>query len=569
MIRDDVDRIAREAVEWAHANGRVAPAEVDAEWPDRPRLPGSPDPQPLPIDALPPAVRAHVVSVAGALQVPQDLPHLLALGTFSAALAGRVEVEARPGWREPVGLYVACIMPPATRKSPTFAAMTAPLRRHEEEAVIRAAPKVLAATDVLEVAEKRLERTKADVVKGKAESAEVERARLDVEDARRRIPPDGRLLAGDITPEAMVIRMASQDGRLAVMEPEPGPLQLVAGRYSDTARLDELKKAWSGETLLVDRVGRPPVRVRRPALTLALLLQPGVLEALQNGHAFRTEGVMGRFLWCRPPHGLGRRLTGPDVPTLDRDAERAFARIVRMLLEVEPAEIEEDGTPRPHVLHLEAEALDLLHGFEAEVEGQLGDGARLAEVRDWAGKAVGQALRVAALLELAARAADGRPLVSSVSAWAMGSAIRNLRTLMSHALVVLHVDQQAELLTYVLRRAIELPDGSTLRDLYEATKGRAAIESVDDLRQLVEGLEDRGCIRLRQPARTGPGRPPSPTIEIHPLLSRVRSHNSQNHGGGARSQVEVPPDPWEGGTPEPSAEDLVEDPAHEILGDVA
>ena len=527
MSRDDVDRIAQEAVEWAHANGKVTPEESGPEWPDQPRLPGSPEPDPLPADALPPAVRAHVQSVANALQVPADLPHILALSTFSAAIAGKVEVEARPGWREPVGLYTAAIQPPGSRKSPTFNIMTAPLREHEEEAVVRAAPKVLAALDVLEVAEKRLERTKADVVKGKAQSVEVEQVRMEVEDARRMVPSDGRLLAGDITPEAMVLRMASQGGRLAVMEPEPGPLQLVAGRYSDAARLDELKKAWSGETLLVDRVGRPTLRVRRPALTLALLLQPGVLEALQNGSAFRNEGVMGRFLWCRPPHGLGHRLTGPAVPALDRDAERAFVRIVRKLLEVEPAEVEGDGTPCPHVLHLEPGALDVLYAFEAEVEAELADGERLSGIRDWAGKAVGQALRVAGLLEMAARAGDGRPLVAPVSAWAMASATRTLRTLSCHALAVLQTDQRGELLGYVLRRALELPNGSSLRDLYEATKGRAAIEAMDDLRPLVDDLEERGCIRIRTPARDGPGRPPSPCIEIHPDISAGHSQNSQ------------------------------------------
>ena len=500
-----------------------------SSWPDSPRIPGPPDPDPLPVGAIPPSVRAHVESVAGNLQVPPDLPLLLGLGSISAALSGKVEVEVRSGWREPVGIYAATILPPAARKSPAFAAMTEPIRRWEAETVERARPRVLAALDVVEVADRRLEATKRDAAKGKAEPAEVEAARMDLEKARAMVPPDGRLLAGDITPEAMVQRMAAQGGRLALLEPEPGPLQLLAGRYSDTARLDELKKAWSGETLLVDRVGRPPLRVRRPALTVVVCLQPGVLDALQNGAAFRVEGVIGRILWCEPPHGLGKRLTGRDVPPMDERARDAFSGLLGMLLDADAAGEEKDGTPRPHLLRLAPEAVEVLHAYEAEMEGDLGDRGRFAGIRDWAGKAVGQSVRVAALLELAARAGDRRPLFQDpIGPWAMESAVQILRALSTHALAVLGgmgMDKRTELLQYVFRRAQELASnpppeeegGANLRNLWQATRGRSAIESMDDLLPLVEALQDRGCLRLREQPSTG-GRPPSPRIEIHPAL---------------------------------------------------
>jgi len=129
-----------------------APAPTAADWPERPRLPGPPEPERLPLDVLPPALRAHVESVSAALQVPPELPELLALACVSAGAAGRVEVEPRAGWREPVGLYVACILPPAARKSPTYAAMVGPLREWEGQAVQEARPGYLAAMDAVEVA---------------------------------------------------------------------------------------------------------------------------------------------------------------------------------------------------------------------------------------------------------------------------------------------------------------------------------------------------------------------------------------------------------------------------------
>ena len=499
-------------------NGRptalVLPDEP-AEWPEAPELPGPPDPDPFPVDTLPPGLRLQVESVTRSMQVPPDLPALLALGAVSAAVAGKLDVVVRPGWVETPNLYVAVILSAAARKSPANQAMTGPVREWDAEEIRRQGPRHRAALDALQVAEKALERLKADAARGKegVSLLEVENARNKLEALREEVPPDGRLLCGDVTPEALVVRMAGQGGRAAVMEPEPGPLHVLAGRYSDsTPRLEELKKAWGGEPIIVDRVGRPPLRIERPALTLALCLQPGVLGELQNSRAFRTEGALARFLWVQPPHGLGERLTGPDVPEPDPEAEREYGRTLRILL---------DAPAAPGPLRLSREAQEVVWRMEAIVELQLGDGGRLEPIRDWGGKMVGHAVRVAALLELASRAGDGRPLYGDpVGGWAMDAGTRIMWALATHALAVLEPSRSAgsALLAYILRRAQGLPAGSSLRDLWQATRGRAAIDSMEDLTPLVERLQERGCLRLVSPPREGPGRPPSPVIEIHPAI---------------------------------------------------
>jgi len=505
------------------------------EWPNEPDRPGPLGAMRLPTDALPRAIRDHVLSVAGHLQVPHELPLMVALGCLSAAVAGRVVVKARIEWREPVGLYTAVISPPATRKSPTYAAMTAPLWEWERESIRRATPRLRLAQDRLEVAERRLGETKAKVAKGTATLDELEHDRNRVEEARANMPPDGRLLASDITPEAMVERLAAQGGRLAILEPEPGPLQLVAGRYSPKAQLNELKKAFDCETLLVDRMSRGHLRVERPALTLSLMMQPGVLDNLPNKDAFRNEGVFARFLWCEPPHGLGTRLTGAQTPPPDLEAKRRYEHCVRRLLDLEPLAVDADGTPIPHVITLDEEALRIFHVWEAEVEAELGPGGRYSTNGEWAGKMVGQTLRVAALLELADRAGSDRPLTgASVGKQAMNGAVALLRALATHALVVLGTalpDPELELLWHVLSRAIEMPRGSTVLDLFERVKGRRQLTTRDKLAPLIADLTERGCLRLRSAPQEGRGRPRSPVIEIHPdLLRRAPESRSKSNG---------------------------------------
>jgi hypothetical protein len=511
---------------------------TEHDWLDEPDLPDSPSPDPLPLDGIPHGVRAHIESVRDYLQVPAELPLMLGLAAVSAAVAGRVVVRVKPGWTEPVGIYTVCILPPASRKSPAYSAMVGPLRECEAESISRAFPAVLKAQDAVEVAEDKLQKAKKKVVNSTDGSMdEVENARSQLERAQASIPPDGRLLAGDITPEAMVVRMVAQGGRLAILEPEPGPLQVLAGRYSDAPHFDEVKKAWSEEEIIVDRINRPPLRVPRPSLTLALLIQPGVIQALgKNREAFRNEGVFGRFLWCHPKHGLGTRLTGAAVPPPNEAANEAFVRIVRTLWGLRPRSHDDAGVPQPHVIHLSSDALEVLHAFEAEVELQLRDGGCYAGIRDWAGKMVGQSVRIAAILELAARAGEEKALIDGpISSRSMEKAVSLVRALGSHALAVLGAtDGHAALLVCVLGRARDLVNeppgdekgGPSLRNLYELTKGRATISSMDDLKPLVDELIERGCLRLITLPTDRPGRPPSPIVEVHPSIRTIRTNRA-------------------------------------------
>ncbi len=499
----------------------VAILERPDPWPTAPDLPGQPDPNPLPLEVLPTALREHVRSVAHATQTPPDLAALLALASVSAAVGGRVDVVAdeRRGWTEPPALFICGILPPASRKSPVFSAMTAPLADHERERREAIRPEYERAQNRVAVAAARLDAAKTAAAKGKGSLDDVDRAQDELSAATAGAPVMPRIFLNDSTPEALVRLLAQQDGRMALFSPEGDPFNLVDGRYSDGAiRAAELKQAWSAEPLTVDRVGREAVRIERPSLTVAITMQPGVLESLRNGRAMRGEGLLGRFLWAVPAHGLGGRLTGAQVPALNLHAAGRYASVLRTLL------AESYDLAAPVRLTLSAAAQHVLFQLEAEVEHELADGARLAGIRDWAGKMVGQAVRLAALLHLAHRAEEGRPLFAEpVAGWAMEAGASLVRALATHALVVLDgvgTNRSGVLLRYVLRRAKGLPDGSTLRDLWQATRDKSGIDEMADLRTLVEELEERACLRLVDVHREGPGRPPSPLLELHPTLRK-------------------------------------------------
>lgn len=498
---------------------------LERPWPEPIPL-KPPEPEQILSAVLPGSLRAHVASVAAATQTPEGLGVLLGLAAASAAIGGKVEVMAdrRRRWREVTSIYAAAILPPGSRKSPVYEAFEAPIRAWEADTQRRASQDRRTALDRVDVLNGRLQSAIQAAAKANDAHAmaEVEEARQRLEEAESAAPALPRLLASDATPEALVRLMAEQGGRAALMAPEGDPFRIMDGRYSrgGEARLDELKRAWSGESIRVDRVGRDSIHVPRPALTLAVCMQPSVLRTLANARSFRGEGVFARMLWVLPNPGIGRRLTGRQVPDFNYEAAARYARTLRRLLAAPAAGRDDDGQLLPHILELSADGTEVLYEYEEEIETKVAPDGELSGIADWALKACGQAVRIAAILELWARAEKGGALWDDpISATAMRGGVALLRSFESHALSVLDktgADEELELARYVWRRLRELGDRTTVRNLWQATRGKKEIRSVKELEGILGTLEQHHLIRCLDRPSEGPGRPPSPWVRLHP-----------------------------------------------------
>ena len=228
--------------------------------------------------------------------------------------------------------------------------------------------------------------------------------------------------------------------------------------------------------------------------------------------------------------------------------------LLRALLESTPADVD-DGGYVPHTLRLSTDALEVLHAWEAEIEKDLGPGGRLSCVEDWASKLVGNSIRVAALLHLARTADD---IVADlwggeISKWAMEGAIELARALSTHALRVfdsLDADPKRALLRYVLRRIRELPpEERNLRRLREVCRGKREIDTSEDVQDLVDELVKRNWVRVVPSDSTGPGRPESHVLQLHPDLdshTRYTSYSS-NPGNKGVSGISGMPTPDDAG----------------------
>jgi putative DNA primase/helicase len=492
-------------------------AEAKLEWERPVPLGYQAKPVVFPAHRLPPALNAFAVEVAHATQTPVDLPAVLILSALAAAVGGHVRVEVRLGWVEPLNLFTTVAMAPGARKTPVFMRITRPIEAAEVEAIAKAKPMVM---------ESKVKKALADADATKA-MIEAERAK---EDARAEalnfaqakaemaavieVPALPRLLVDDATPEALASLLAEQGGQLAMFSDEGDVFSMMAGRYNKGGNnLAVYLKGHVGSPLRVDRKGRPPEIITRPALTLGLTVQPEVLRHLNSIEGGRGRGLLGRFLWSVPTSSVGHREVAA-TPVSEAVEQQYMDHM--LVLAKELWEFRGDTTVTITFTH---EADMALRRFEEAIEPRLIDGVGdLGHIADWATKLAGHTARIAALLHLATDPKFGWR--KSVQVSFVDDAIVIAEYFIEHALRAFDLmgtndvaDDAKVLLAWVLRQ-----DTFSRREAQQANRSR--FYGVDELVEALDVLEEHGYIRQVAPPqkRTKRGRPRGPQYEVNPDL---------------------------------------------------
>lgn len=492
----------------------IEPTEVPVTF-DGPPIPFGPKVLnvPFPVDALPAPYDAVVLAVAEATQTDPAMAAVTVLTILAAAAGGCVEIEVRPGWRELLCIYTATIAAPGERKSAVQAYLTAPVVEAESELTASSSAARKEAETLKKIAD--LDADRAQRVASKAEGAGKDKAKAEAISAAMfaeavDLPAVTRLIADDVTPEAAASLMAEQK-RLAIISAEGGIFDIIAGRYSNNVpSMDFWLKAHAGDRLRVDRKGREPEYVKRPALTLGLMLQPAVLTTIARIPHFRGRGLLARFLYSEPRSLVGHRRAGATpVPV---DVEVAYAKAIHSLV------MDLNGwSGDPGTLQLVADAHNDVIAIEEATEHELADGGAMSILRDWGSKYVGAVFRIAGLLHLAEHGPDGvrRPVERSTILAAVRVG-RYFKAQAIKAFTTMGTDAETGDAMYVLDRILRTEAGKlSERDIYRETRSR--FKTVADMRPVLANLVDRNFLApLPEPEHGGPGRKPSPLFAIHP-----------------------------------------------------
>jgi hypothetical protein len=488
----------------------------------------------FPVEALASWQRDFVEAEATATQTPPDLPAMLALSVTSVACARKVVVKVKDGYVEPINIYTSIGLPPASRKSAVFRDVKEPVEAHERDLTKGMIPGIAAARAQHEIDDKTLQELYKKAAKADGADRDVlvqQAADLAQKLIKEEIPRAVRLLVDDTTPERLEILLAENGGRMGVLSAECGIFEIMRGRYAGKGRSGNFEvflMGHAGDDLRVDRVGRPPVFIRRPALTLGLAIQPEAIRSLGAIPGSRGRGLLGRFLYAMPASIVGRRAVDP--PPAPEAVRQAYGAKMKELLKLS-AGTDQQGEPAEHVLTLAEPAYSRWREFAAWVEPRLADFGPLAEMADWAGKLPGAVARLAGLLHMADRASEPTPWATPIPVNIMERAIRIGRYLIPHARAAFDlmgcdplVADARYVLAWIRRQAVE-PIGFkfTKRDAFEGTKGR--FKQVADLELALALLVKHHSIRML-PVKSSPGRgrPPSPAYEVNPLALAAGAH---------------------------------------------
>ena len=182
----------------------------------------------------------------------------------------------------------------------------------------------------------------------------------------------------------------------------------MAGRYSPTAtsNFGVFLRGHAGDDLRIDRVGRSPEFVIKPAVTVGLAVQPEVIRGLASRPGFRGRGLLGRFLYSLPASFLGHRNVDP--PPMPPEIKETYRSHIFALLDLH-FDQDEHAALCPHELKMEVNAQVRLQKFAEWVEPQLAEFGDLGSITDWAGKLVGAVARITGILHMAALASIPAP----------------------------------------------------------------------------------------------------------------------------------------------------------------
>lgn len=454
----------------------------------------------FPINSLPDSLKQYVTAVSESTATPVDMAAICALAMVSTAVQSKFSILGKDDYSESLNLYTLIVANPAERKSAVVRAMTDVVHRYEREQNKKRASQI-------KEEEIQLEVLRAEYNNSKNLSFE---QRLKLKNLEENKTTLLRLIADDITPEALTSLLADNHGKLTVISTEGGLFDTLAGRYSksNSVSIDTVLKAHCADPIKVDRKGREHEEIEQPTLTMLLAAQDGVLNDILNNQTFSARGLVARFLYTRPPSPIGTR--SYQTPKIPLEAKDSYENLLLKLLEIPYPSL--DGIKK---ITLSQEAALKSERFFNWLEPQLRD--QLSPIVGWAGKLSGTCLRIAGLLHCVLKKdnADKVP----VSAKTMAHAIKISIYFLKHAqyiFMMMGADKVSAQAKFLLKR-LEQQGNNELTKYQMHRLGRGMFPKTNDVIPALNLLVEHGYLQeIHHISPTG-GRPRDCTYLLNPL----------------------------------------------------
>lgn len=508
----------QEAKEHTRANGNGSSGDTredsEAEW--GPLIPFDQiETLEIETDSLPSWLGDYARAVSDNTQTPPAMAVLMGLSVIAACIQKRFCVSPYgDDYTEPLSIWTATILPPATRKTAVLSAMTAPLSEWEYEKAIDLKDEIAENETIRMVNAKSIDRLQNEASKcGDPDERKIllhQINQLKLNTPEELYPP--RLWTGDVTPERLQNLLAEHGERMSVLSDEGGIFEIMSGLYSNgVANIDVFLKGHAGSSVRVDR-GNREAHLNAPALSFGLTIQPEVASQLSHGSKkhFRGNGTLARFLYALPKNNIGQRdiRLRKHIPDAIKSAYHAG---IFHLLNI--MDLMESGVSKPQILMLDNEARESWEKFSQYIESNQGEGKKFESIQDWTGKLPGASLRIAGLCHVV-EYGEGNLTINQQT---MERSLDLCEKLISHAQATLELmggDQVYADAQYVLKWVMEQHEAFFKRsDCQQALRGR--FRRVDRLIKALEVLTERHYISPSEKLTTK-----KPTV-IHHINPRI------------------------------------------------
>lgn len=373
-----------------------------AEWPEPQPLVAKVDPEPYPVDALPPEIRDVVAEVSRYIQAPLPMVATCALTAVSIAAQSLVDVSRGSKLNGPSSLFALTIADSGERKSTVDRLFSQAIEAFQREAETAAKPEIeryAADNKVWEARSAGVKEKLKALAKAGQGTAKQESELRDLERDKPKPPAVPRLTYTDSTPEALAHGLAHNWPSAGLVSAEAGSVFGGHAMNSESImrNLSMLNQIWDGRDMRIDRRKEGGTYTLRGArLTVGLQIQEPTLRAFcdKQGDLARGSGFWARFLIAWPESTQGTRMYRE--PPLVWPALSTFNSRIEKLLRTEQP-LDDDGRLAPPLLALSPSAKVAWVECHDTIERELVSGGELHDVRDVASKTADNVARLAAL----------------------------------------------------------------------------------------------------------------------------------------------------------------------------
>ena len=470
----------------------------------------------FPRDCLPPELVEYADDIAKEFGYETGSVTASMLTIASVLACDKWKVGIKPGWMEPLVLWLVKVAGSGEKKTPEFKAIIGPIENDLERRAKDFDDKSRTYKSRKRVVEKRSTQIQGD------KSISIEEATnqlVTLEEELGAPPPDPYYMVSNLTTQAVEVmagRTANKAGiaKVAIVTDEGGQfVNAVTGFHSEGRTANEfILKGYDLSSDSRIRAGEGSGRVKHPAIPVLACIQPRRLwSALEShGEELQDQGLIPRCLLIM----VERTPTGWREDAIDVGKRMAYEAVMEPLAKADQMdEPNEDGGIPFRVLSLSEGALEILgkHYTWADFHAP-----KMGEMQAWWNKLAGRTVRVAGLLHLMAGLDERTPIHQDMMIRAVRLmnwfAVKN-----EQAMLAIKTESREGLLARIVRHIVEKGAKTfSAREVLLWTRGCLEVESMEDIRPALTRLEDLGYI-ARLEEKFGKGRP-SEKYASNPML---------------------------------------------------